>query len=204
MSTFLSLILRGVRADQPIASTVPVATLYYVTDEGVLERSSGSAWESYSASAASGKLVQVVNTQTGALATGGTVIPFDDSIPQNTEGNEFMTLSITPTDAANKLKIDIVFFGTSDGINWITVALFQDSTAGALAAFANYNSTPGGGVNSVFTHYMTAGTVAATTFKVRAGRDASAGATITFNGVLSGRFLGGVMASSITISEIVP
>lgn len=204
MSEYVSLVLRGVRADQPVASTVPVATLYYVTDETVLERSSGSAWESYSASGAAGKLVQVVNTQTGAVATGGTVIPIDDTIPQITEGDQYMTRTITPTDAANVLKIDVVLFATSNGVNWIIAALFQDATANALAAFANYQTTAGGGCSCVFTHYMVAGTTSSTTFRVRAGRDASAGTTITFNGGTGARFLGGVMASSITISEIAP
>lgn len=204
MSTYVSLVERGVRADQPVASTVPVATLYYVTDETVLERSSGSAWESYSASGAAGKLVQVVNTQTGAVATGGTVIPLDDSIPQITEGDQYMTRAITPTDAANVLKIDVVFFGASNNSNWITAALFQDATANALAAFANYQNVAGGGIPVVFSHYMIAGTTSATTFRVRAGRDASAGTIVTFNGTASGRLLGGVMASSITISEIAP
>ncbi|BCU95174.1 MAG: hypothetical protein CM15mV8_0180 [Caudoviricetes sp.] len=42
-----------------------------------------------------GKLLQQVHTQTGAVNTGTTIFPEDDSIPQNTEGDEYMTLSIT-------------------------------------------------------------------------------------------------------------
>ena len=41
---------RGTRAAQPLPSTVTVGTLYFVTDEGVTERSSGAAWESYGGS----------------------------------------------------------------------------------------------------------------------------------------------------------
>jgi hypothetical protein len=151
-----------------------------------------------------GAVVQVVKTLTGAVATGTTVIPFDDTIPQNTEGDEFMSLAVTPTDAANLLKIDVVFFGTSNATNWITVALFMNAVANALAAFANFQLTATAGNNSVFTFYMLAGTTSTITFKVRAGRDASAGTTVTFNGQSGGRIFGGVMASSITITEIVP
>lgn len=43
---------RGTRAAQPAATAVTVGTLYFVTDEGVTERSTGSAWESYSGSGA--------------------------------------------------------------------------------------------------------------------------------------------------------
>ena len=41
-----------------------------------------------------GDMVQRVNTQTGAVATGTTLLPNDDTIPQNTEGTEFMTLAV--------------------------------------------------------------------------------------------------------------
>jgi hypothetical protein len=41
---------RGTRAAQPAATAVTIGTLYFVTDEGVTERSSGTAWEVYSGS----------------------------------------------------------------------------------------------------------------------------------------------------------
>lgn len=157
-------------------------------------------------SAGTGTVVQVVNTQTGAVATGsgaGGVIPFDDSIPQNTEGTEFMTLAITPTSATNELRIEVVLFGGSaNAFRWTTCALFQDSTAGALAVGAQYNTTATAFAPCVISHYMTAGTTSATTFKVRAGPDISD--TFTFNGQGGNRRFGGVLASSITITEIVP
>lgn len=150
---------------------------------------------------ATSKIVQVVNTQTGAVATGTTDIPFDDTIPQNTEGDQYMSLAITPTSATNKLKIDVVFsYGYSgDGLN-ITVALFQDTTANALAAMANGPTNQNHMEYIAFSHYMTAGTTSATTFKVRAGDNGSS--TLTFNGRASARYFGGVIASSITITEI--
>jgi hypothetical protein len=43
---------RGTRASQPAATTVTVGTLYFVTDENLTERSTGSAWETYSGPAA--------------------------------------------------------------------------------------------------------------------------------------------------------
>lgn len=148
-----------------------------------------------------GKVVQVVNTQTGAVATGTTIIPLDDTIPQNTEGDQYMTLSITPKNAANTLLIQVVAFVTSSGANWVTLALFKDSDANALAAFPNYQNIGTGANASQFNHYMTAGTTSPITFKLRAGRDASAGGTVTFNGASSTRFFGGVLASGITITE---
>ena len=148
--------------------------------------------------AVAGQVIQVVNTQTGAVATGTTTIPSDDTIPQITEGDEYMTLAITPNHASNKLKIEVVgFFSDSSG-GEVCVALFQDATAGALACGGvDIPGTQKGMVS--FTHYMAAGTTSSTTFRVRAG---GVSGTLTFNGVGGARKFGGVLASSITISEI--
>lgn len=160
-----------------------------------------STYTPTTANALSGSVVQVVNFQTGAMATGTTILPFDDTIPQITEGDQYMTLAITPTSATNKLKIEIVFNGTTSAGYPMTAALFQDSTAGALAASSFFESAANNEPHQViFTHYMTAGTTSATTFRIRAG--AGNTATTTFNGTSGGRQLGGVYASSITITEI--
>jgi hypothetical protein len=149
----------------------------------------------------SGGVVQTVHTQTGEVSTGTTILPNDNTIPQNTEGNEVMTASITPTDAANKLKIEVVMHGShSTTAQHMSAALFQDSTAGALAAMQSAKDGGGSATGSVvFTHWMTAGTTSSTTFKVRGGT--SGGATFSFNGNSGTRKFGGVMASSITITE---
>ncbi len=149
-----------------------------------------------------GVVVQVVQTETGAVATGTALIPLDDTIPQNTEGTQFMSLAITPTNASNKLRIDVTaVFACSVLQTFIGVALFQDSTANALAAVIQEVFVADGNVTATFSHYMTAGTTNATTFKVRIGANGGA-STITFNGRVAGRLYGGAMASSITITEI--
>jgi hypothetical protein len=148
----------------------------------------------------SGGVVQVVNTQDGAVATGTTALPADDTIPQNDEGDEYLELAITPTDAGNTLLIDVVLCYTHSVDTAIAVALFQDATAAALAAVANNLGAAGAAEVAAFRHTMTAGTTSETTFKVRAG--GNTGSTMTVNGASSARLYGGVIASSITITEI--
>ena len=145
-------------------------------------------------------ILQIQKIVTGAVATGSTVIPYDDTIPQITEGNEYMTLAITPKSATSLLKIDVVFIGTHGAGGNNTVALFQDSTANALAA-ANYGNIGGigGAAPGCFSYYMVAGTTSSTTFRIRAGSDTAG--TLTFNGTGGARRYGGVLASSITITE---
>ena len=53
---------------------------------------SAAAWVPASPGVGSGSVVQTVSYQTGAVATGTTIIPIDDTIPQISEGNEYMTL----------------------------------------------------------------------------------------------------------------
>jgi hypothetical protein len=149
------------------------------------------------------RVAQVVNFQTGAVNTGITTIPADDTIPQNTEGDQYMSLAITPVNASSTLLIEVeaVLANSAAGASLLTAALFQDSTAGALAAGA-VRSTQNNLATVSFRHKMTAGTTSATTFKVRGGGQAAG--TTTFNGESGARLFGGVFASSITITEILP
>ena len=150
---------------------------------------------------ATGAVVQVVNVQTGAVATTTTTMPFDDTIPQNNEGGEFMTLAITPTSATNKLKIDVVIQIAASATNRLLMsALFQDSTASAIKVSVASEHLANNPMIMSFQHMMTAGTTSATTFKVRAGPDGAC--TLTFNGSGGNRKFGGVIASSMTITEI--
>ena len=149
-----------------------------------------------------GSVLQVVNVQSGAVATTTTLLPGDDTIPQITEGAEFLTLAITPTSSTSKLRIDvIVYLNHSVSTAGIYAALFRDSTADALAAAASQVPNSGGQMPVCITHYATSGTTSSTTFRVRGG-SGDAG-TVTFNGNSSGsRKFGGAYASTITITEI--
>jgi len=148
----------------------------------------------------SGQVVQTVNYETGAYQSGTTTIPSNDNIPQNTQGNEFMTLAITPTSATSKLKIEVMAnVGSASAGSRMVVALFQDSVSDAIACCEsnlNTNETMAMSLN----HFMTAGTISETTFKVRIGSH-NGSATTCLNG-LGSRLRGGVSVSSITITEI--
>ncbi len=153
-------------------------------------------------SAGGGKVLQVVNSTDGTLASTTTTIPYDNTIPQNTEGGQFLSLAITPQNASSKLVIfvTVALEIAIDGVR--TVALFQDSTANALAAIANkeYNADV---TQMNLIHYMSAPGTSTYTFKVRAG--GSAAGTLYFNGQAGTQnFTSGTCASSITIFEIGP
>jgi hypothetical protein len=149
----------------------------------------------------SGAVSQIVNSSTGAVATGTTLIPSDDTIPQITEGDQYMTLAVTPRSATSKLVIEVVVQVASSAAGGrMSAALFQDATANALAVSTQGFVDANKPMMLSFTHYMTSGTTSATTFRVRVG--ASVAGTTTFNGASGARLYGGVSSSSITITEV--
>jgi hypothetical protein len=148
----------------------------------------------------SGRMIQRVVTTDGAVATGTTAMPDDDTIPQNTEGDEMMTRAITPKNTANRLLIVAVVNVAHTSSTTLTAALFQDSTAAAIAANQTRADTVDEPHQIVVTHEMAAGTTSSTTFKVRIG--GNTGSTTTFNGQAGGRRMGGIGFSSIVITEI--
>jgi hypothetical protein len=148
----------------------------------------------------SGQTIQTVTSTTNAVATGSTVMAITDSIPVKTEGDEYLTRTITPKSASNKLIITI-FAQLSAGAGLrIAGAIFQDTTTNALAAGVNLPTTALESDNFTLIHIMSAGTTSATTFKFRAGPEGAG--TVTLNGDNGSRIFGGVCISAITIQEV--
>lgn len=124
-------------------------------------------------------------------------IPKDNTIPQQSEGVEIASLSITPTSSTNLLVIKARVWAVATAAADLVLALFQDSTANALAAMeANYASNTGYINVGVLSYSKVAGTTSATTFKIRGGQN-----TGNFNYVNSAEF-GGVQTSIFEIMEI--
>lgn len=148
-----------------------------------------------------GKILQVVNTTSNSVVTTGTAFPIDDSIPQNSEGEELVTRAITPTSSSNKLLIRATIPYTSSAGVACGIGIFQDSTAGALAAAIGATDDSNGLGTASLEHYMDAGTTSSTTFKIRGG---CASGNFHMNASASGgtRAFGGVSNATVTISEI--
>jgi|19_taG_2_1085344.scaffolds.fasta_scaffold137144_1 hypothetical protein len=154
-----------------------------------------------------GKVLQIVYDLDGDDASGTTAIPADDSIPQqSSEGDLYMSRTITPTSATSVLRIDVLTIITSSASNQIMItALFKDSTENALAV-AWMTETPDTNqqVAISLTHHIVAGSTSEQTFKVHCGAPSG---TTYFNSRTSypgGQMFGGIPQSSITITEYTP
>jgi len=142
------------------------------------------------------RLMQFVSTSSASTFNTTTILPRDDTIPQNTEGDEIITLAITPKSASSKLVITFTGWGVvAAGVSAGAAALFQDTTAGALSAM--YIRT---GRAIVLRHVMTSGTTSSTTFKIRCGPNQAGSFYLNANATGT-RVMGGVSKVWLTIEE---
>jgi hypothetical protein len=161
--------------------------------------SNGTTWASQAPSSSS-KLVQQVYAEYSAFNSGTTTIPFDDTIPQNTEGTEFMSVTITPTSVSNYLLIEVNAMLLGATAMLVAGAVFRDSIADALAAGFTYVQAANAGAMLTIQFRIPVPTTSSTTFKFRAGPN---GSTLYFNGYTA-RYFGAIPKSTMTVTEIAP
>jgi hypothetical protein len=130
-----------------------------------------------------------------------TAIPFDDTIPQNTEGAQILSVSFTPKSATNRLRLRFQgqVSAASTPIN-VTAALFSSASANALAADYVTLTTIDYGLPIPLEIEYVPGVTTALTFTVRVGTQS--GATARLNGNTSSRLFGGASRATLVIEEI--
>ena len=147
-----------------------------------------------------GVSVQSAYSAISAVATGTTTIPPDDTIPQITEGTEFITVSITPKSSTNILLVEaLVFASNSSGAVNTVAALFQDSTANALTVSHAFHATATAPVQFALSYAGVSGTTSSTTFRVRIG--GSGASTVTVNGQAGTRQYGTSNKTWLKVTE---
>lgn len=145
--------------------------------------------------------LQSVVDETVDSVNGMATIPFDDTIPQNSEGTEILTASITPRSESNKIRIEAILNVSSSAAGrQIIATLFQDDIVDAIGAAWASVSDSNGGVTLLLRHEVVASSLEARTYKVRFGADSAA--IVTLNGSAGMRVMGGVAVSSLVLTEI--
>lgn len=127
------------------------------------------------------------------------IIPLDDTIPQDTEGFELLTLTVTPKSVTSKLIID--FKGqvclTTDGV--FMAALIKDLAVDSF--FATAITSKADELSQVnFKVVVPSTTLDARTYKLIVGTDTSN--VFRFNGNVSSRLFGGVSKSILSVTEV--
>lgn len=147
------------------------------------------------------------NTQSAVVSTTAT-IPYDDTIPQITEGGLLFSEPFTPLSANSRIRITTGVQLRASAENIVrTVAVFRAGVADALGVSANYNdvASAGGvgfGTTTCTVDIPSPGT-SAQTFEVRYGPHAAS--TLYVNANSSGaRQYGGAFATFVEIEEYLP
>jgi len=179
------------------SQTLVAGDIFGASHELILKyNSTNDVWELLNSAEAEsvGKTLQTVTATTSATTSGTTVLPYDSTIPQSTEGDEYLTLAITPKSSTSKLIIDFNgFFHTNTGT--LTIALFKDAETDAISA-----SSSGAFGMMVLNHELTSGGTSPITFKIRAGSGSAS--TTTNNGIAGNPILGGTIFTTLKITEV--
>lgn len=128
-----------------------------------------------------------------------TVIPYDDTIPQVTEGTQVLSVTITPKSASSKIIIRGALTGAvGTAAQALCMAVFVNGGANAIFA----SSTIMGGANYTacipFEFEHAPGSTSAQTYTVRVGPSSG---TARLNGTSSVRRFGGISKCTLIAEE---
>jgi hypothetical protein len=142
-------------------------------------------------------------TATQATFSAPTIVPFDTTIPQNTEGVEALTITVTPKHASSTLIIEFKASGAIATTSVVSVALYQDSTADALAV--TFEHSPNTAYTVPFHHRSihAAGSTTARTYKIRLGSNVANTIYFLRNSTVANVYNSTVQAT-LTVTEILP
>lgn len=150
-----------------------------------------------------GDIVSTIYSRNGNYATAsgaGTIIPYDNSVPQSTEGVALMTVGILPLASANLLRVNARAFLAANGAEFLQLALFRNGVSNSLVTTIHH-ATTGDSPRGLEVHKLVrANQTSLVDFTARGGL--SGANIIYFNGISSGGRYGGNAASHITIEEI--
>lgn len=134
-----------------------------------------------------------------AFSTAAT-IPYDNTIPQITEGAELFNVVYNRQSAVSELEIYVsIPQMTLSAANTAIVGIFQDATANALAVLINAPVAGGFDFNSSFTFRVASGSTGNTTIRCRLG--AAAGTTYVARSAGSTTLFGNAIYPLMTVKE---
>ena len=131
------------------------------------------------------------------------IIPHDDTIPQNTEGTQVATVTITPKTIGNLIRVRAqVMFAVDVGPRQVIVAVFVSGQANALAGMSKEAIALEQNMISVEGEF-TATATSLLTFELRIGVNTGGGSFMLVNGESSvgNRRLGGAAGTFIEVEE---
>jgi hypothetical protein len=131
-------------------------------------------------------------------SSSGTTLPFDNTIPLNTEGVEIISTTFAPKTTTNRLRSTVVFPSGLNASSAVQVAMFINGTC---VRATSHHASSGWTSNMMMIHEYVPGTTSSLTYAVRFGPGAGASAYV--NGQDTTRIFGGVQAATLLLEEFV-
>jgi len=157
--------------------------------------------------ASSGKLLQFVSSMTTGMHTNLTAIPYDNTIPQISEGTQVLVATMTPTNATSNIRIQgLLNMNESVNSNNDDVAcIWRDTTANAIACFpARHTEATGNASWQMVLDYTVPSTdTTLRNYSIRFGNAGTGDRTLNAGASGAAKF-GGKIVSSLFLSEIAP
>ena len=130
-------------------------------------------------------------------------VVLDDSVPQISEMGEVFSLVITPKNVSNLIVIEGLLYLSSTSTGHTAVgAVFKNGAVNAIVVGWGFISTGNATETVTFRERFVAGTLSPITYSVRIG--GNVGNTLMNGNTLGARKFGGVLTSSVRITEITP
>lgn len=189
--------------DSPVFTgtpSLPTGTTAVTQSPG--DNSTKVATTAYVAANKGGCVISTTTYTTNTSLT--TIIPADDTIPQNTEGTEIMSIAYTPQNASSTILVCWeVYCGTSISGTPVAAPLFKDSGANALKTAWSWGPSNNNPTTEVVGSYSeSAGSTSARTYKVRVG--AGSGNVYPNGSGAATRIYGGTSECRMTVIEVLP
>jgi hypothetical protein len=147
-----------------------------------------------------GRILQEFSIQDSIVNTTTVLIPWDNTIPQKTEGAAWAASNLTPQSAANWFEFDILLNAAHSVAGEVIVSVFRDAGASAIGCAAAYVPAADEPVQVKLKFRNLAASLSIALFNIRYG-PAVAG-TMTVNGAAGAGKLNGTLYSNIIIREL--
>ena len=127
------------------------------------------------------------------------VIPLDNTIPQNTEGTQIFSLTVSPSSTSNWLEFAISGVVDLSASGYVSIAVFRDSVANAVYATFTSMDAAARGRALTLTFEIPVPSLDAQTYTVRIGPSTGTASWLRSNG---GDVFGGVCQGALIIREV--
>lgn len=147
-----------------------------------------------------GDTISRVATMTSSVQTGTTQIPSDNTIPQQGEGDRWLSATITSSNLANLWRVKARGYQSSAAISRQSMAVFRFGVADAMFATRSPQSANGFSCPVDIDMYSTITSVSPVGFQMRGGD--SGATTTTLNGEGGVQLFNGTLQSYLWIEEV--